>query len=482
MRKFYRRRVLILLLTPFLLWLAVTAYNRLTASNNAWRVHQFAGEFAFKFYDFKTATNEFRLALHEAKKFGGNDLRVAESSQWLADAYLANFHPDRTITLYCTLRRWISQRLGHPQDFTPQMKRYLAKSLYERALAIYEKEYGANDLRLAEFLHHYAENYYVYFDDSYNGKVEAQKLLSRAIKIVEAVKGADSSEIIPYLETDYAIAVEKAPVSPEVRALLEKLYRLKFRYFPDNRSAIEDSFTLLTEYLFYQEHDYRECLAVYKKALASSEKHLANKHYEQLMIWYDIVQNRLPKFAHGLPRSEFFLGIDAYNTALASVNRAYSQTGRYHPLIESVKLQFAGYYSTRGHFTEAEAMLREIECSTALRCPSGDEAYNWTTTLTRAYLELYINWGKPEKLQAAYRRCRQRISALPVIYPDGLTLPASRQRFAVAFRKIKQAELLFMYASVLRDGGQTAKAQKLEDEAKQLQKKYSAAYLALSSP
>ena len=203
-------------------WLAVTMFVWLvvcsagvSANEVAWEAYMAAGQAFSKDNRFAEAEAQYRKAIAEAKQFGPNDTRLANSLNNLAALYQTQGKYAQAELLFKQSLEYLERAIGpqHPLLATALTKlawlyyataQYdLAEPLYRRSLTIIEKTSGPEHPSAAEVLNNLAGLLTV--RGSY---AEAEPLFLRSLTIREKRYGAQHPEMVVCLR-NYAELLRK---------------------------------------------------------------------------------------------------------------------------------------------------------------------------------------------------------------------------------------------------------------------------------
>ncbi len=205
-----------------------------------WMTSTVSGVEALQGGDFAKAEKHFAVALREAKGFGPEDPRLADSLNNLAAAYHAQGRYNEAEPLYDQALAIREKILGSEHALVGQNQNNLAElyrnqhryaeaeTLQMRALAVRENALGPKHPDVGESLNNLALNYHT------QGRyAEAEPLYRRALEIVENALGPEHPHVAQSLE-NYANLLRSTGRGAEAAKLETRAEAIRAKHARDN--------------------------------------------------------------------------------------------------------------------------------------------------------------------------------------------------------------------------------------------------------
>jgi tetratricopeptide (TPR) repeat protein/transcriptional regulator with XRE-family HTH domain len=308
----------------------------------------------------------------------------------------------------------------------------ITKPLFQRALAIYERELGANHPDTARSLNNLAALYYA------QGKyTEAEPLYQRALAIREQELGANhpaTATSLNNLGKLYHTQGKYTEAEPLYQRALVILERELGANHPDTALSLNN----LGE-LYQAQGKYAEAEPLYQRALAIREQELGANHPDTARGL-----NNLGKLYH--TQGKYTEAEPLYQRALVILER---ELGANHPDTARSLNNLAAFYYAQGKYTEAEPLYQR-----ALSISKQELGANHPATATSLInlAILYTAQRKYAEAELLFRRALSiREQALGAGHPDTALSLNNLAALCYAQGKYTEAEPLYQRALAIRE-------------------------------
>lgn len=331
------------------------------ASATMWKSYTDAADKARVEGKFGDATKLLESAVAEAKQFGDNDVRLANTLSSLGLVYV------------------------------DQGKASTAEPLFRRALDIFEKRGDKGEIAFA-----LGNLGYVYFlQDKYT---EAEPPLKRAVEMTEAAAGKEHIFVARQLENLGRLYYATGQL-PQAAALFERSLRITERAYksdnnPKHKRILLRSLAVSMEDLakvYAEQNRYLEAEALYLKAIDLVRADSGDSHpfIAPMMTNLGMVYRKQGRYA------------DAEKTFLAAIELSSRVQGPGHVAVAAAKTNLAKTYAGQGKFSEAEQIYKDALA--IAEKASGDNSAN-VATVCQNFAGMYIDQKNYREAEPLLRR------------------------------------------------------------------------------